>query len=80
MDNFIDQLPFLTTEHRTVAADIHAFVTQEIEPRAAEERNTDAQLREFISALAQARVLHYSVASPGIKLDVRALCLIREAL
>jgi len=80
MDNFIDQLPFFTTEHRTVAADIQAFVAQEIEPRAAEERDIDAQLREFVTALAQARVLHYSVASPGTKLDVRALCLIREAL
>ena len=80
MDNFIDQLPFFTPEHRTVAADIQAFVAQEIEPRAAEERDTDAQLREFVTALAQARVLHYSVASPGTKLDVRALCLIREAL
>lgn len=80
MDKFIDQLPFFTPEHRTVAADIQAFVAQEIEPRAAEERDTDAQLREFVTALAQARVLHYSVASPGTKLDVRALCLIREAL
>jgi len=80
MDKFIDQLPFFTPEHRTVAADIQAFVAQEIEPRAAEERDTDAQLREFVTALAQARVLHYSVASPGTKLDVRALCLIRESL
>ena len=54
--------------------------TQEIEPRAAEERDVDAQLREFVTALAQAGVLHYAVASPGTKLDVRALCLIREAL
>ena len=79
-DKFIDQLPFFSPEHRTVAADIQAFVTQEIEPRAAEERDTDAQLREFVTALAGARVLHYAVASPGTKLDVRALCLIREAL
>jgi acyl-CoA dehydrogenase len=79
-DKFIDQLPFFTPEHRTVAADIQAFVTQEIEPRAAEERDTDAQLREFVTALAGARVLHYAVAAAGTKLDVRALCLIREAL
>lgn len=80
MDKFIDQLPFFTPEHRTVAADIQSFVAQEIEPRAAEERDTDAQLRECVTALAEAGVLHYSVASPGTKLDVRALCLIREAL
>ncbi len=80
MDKFIEQLPFFTPEHRTVAADIQSFVTQEIEPRAAEERDTDAQLRDFVTALAEARVLNYAVAAPGKKLDVRALCLIREAL
>lgn len=80
MDNFIDQLPFFTPEHRTVAADIQSFVAQEIEPRAAEERDADARLRELVTALAQAGVLHYAVASAGSKLDARALCLIREAL
>ena len=79
-NNFIDQLPFFTPEHRTVAADIQSFVVQEIEPRAAEERDADARLREFVTALAQAGVLHYAVASAGSKLDARALCLIREAL
>jgi acyl-CoA dehydrogenase len=80
MDNFIDQLPFFTPEHRTVAADIQSFVAQEIEPLAAEERDADARLREFVTALAQAGVLHYAVAPAGGKLDARALCLIREAL
>lgn len=80
MDKFIEQLPFFTAEHRTVAADIQSFVAQEIEPRAAEESDTDAHLREFVAALAQAGVLRYAVTSPGTRLDVRALCLIREAL
>jgi alkylation response protein AidB-like acyl-CoA dehydrogenase len=80
MDKFIDQLPFFTPEHRTVAADIQSFVAQEVEPRAAEERDADARLREFVTALAEAGVLHYAVASTGSKLDARALCLIREAL
>ncbi len=80
MDKFIDQLPFFTPEHLTVASDIQTFVAQEIEPRAAEERDSEAQLREFVVALAEARVLSYAVATPGKKLDVRALCLIREAL
>src|SRR5512132_2418781 len=80
MDKFIDQLPFFTTEHRTLAADMESFVELEIEPRASEERDLDAQLREFVSALAKAGALHYAIASPGGKLDVRALCLIREAL
>ncbi len=80
MDKFIEQLPFFTSEHRTLAADIAAFVDLEVEPRAVEERDVDARLREYVSALAQAGALPYAVASPGKKLDVRALCLIREAL
>lgn len=80
MDKFIDQLPFFTPEHRALAARIESFVSNEIEARAFEERDADACLREFVSALAKAGVLRYAVASPGTKLDVRALCLIREAL
>lgn len=80
MDKFIDQLPFFAPEHRTLAVDIESFVQREIETRAVEERDLDAQLREFVSVLAKAGALHYAVASPGINLDVRALCLIREAL
>ena len=80
MDKFVEQLPFFTSEHRTLAADIASFVELEIEPRAIEERDVDALLREYVTALAEAGALHYAVASPGKKLDVRALCLIREAL
>jgi len=80
MDKFIDQLPFFTPEHRTLAADMASFVQLEIEPRASEERDLDAQLREFVTMLAKAGALHYAIASPDAKLDVRALCLIREAL
>src|SRR4030095_6974961 len=80
MDKFIEQLPFFTPEHRTLAADMESFVGLEIEPRASDERDLDAQLREFVSVLANAGALHYAIASPGAKLDVRALCLIREAL
>jgi len=80
MDNFIDQLPFFTPEHRTLAADMESFVEREIETRSAEERDVEGQLREFVSVLAKAGALHYAVASPGAKLDVRAVCLIREAL
>jgi acyl-CoA dehydrogenase len=79
-DKLIDQLPFFTPEHRTLAADIKSFVELEIEPRAIEERDVDARLREYVSELAKAGALHYAVAIPGTKLDVRALCLIREAL
>jgi acyl-CoA dehydrogenase len=80
MDKFIDQLPFFTSEHRTLVADMELFVQNEIEPRAIEERDLDAQLRELVGVLAKAGALHYAVAAPGVKLDIRALCLIREAL
>jgi acyl-CoA dehydrogenase len=80
MDRFIEQLPFFTPGHRTLASDIQSFVAQTIEPRANEESDTDAQFRDFVASLAEAGVLRYAVASPGTKLDVRALCLIREAL
>src|SRR6185295_12336031 len=79
MDKFLEQLPFLTAEHRTLATDIESFVKLEIETRAIEERDLDAQLREFVGVLAKASALHYAVVQPGTKLDVRALCLIREA-
>ena len=80
MDKFIDQLPFFTPDHRTLASDMEALLEREIEPRAAEESDVEAQLREYVRVLAQAGALDYAVAQPGKKLDVRALCLIREAL
>lgn len=80
MDTFIDQLPFFTPEHRTLASDMETFVQREIETRAIEEHDLDAQLRDFIAVLAKAGALHYAVVAPGARLDVRALCLIREAL
>jgi alkylation response protein AidB-like acyl-CoA dehydrogenase len=79
-NQFIDQLPFFTPEHRSLAADMESFVELEVESRANEERDIDARLREYVGALAKAGALRYAVASPGTKLDVRALCLIREAL
>jgi alkylation response protein AidB-like acyl-CoA dehydrogenase len=80
MDKFIDQLPFFTPEHRNLATSIHSFVKQQIEVSAFEERDADALLREYVGTLAKAGVLRYAVASPGTKLEVRSLCLIREAL
>src|ERR1041385_8221631 len=80
MDKLIEQLPFFTSEQRALAHDVEAFVRREIEPRAAEERDLDAQLRDFVSVLASAGLLKYAVASSGATLDVRSLCLIREAL
>ena len=52
MDSFIEQLPFFTPEHRTLASDVASFVEQEIEPRAIEERDVDERLRDYVSVLA----------------------------
>ena len=79
-DSFIEQTPFFSAEHRSLAKSIAAFVEQEIEPRAIEERDADERTREYVSLLAAAGGLRYAVATPQTPLDVRALCLIREAL
>jgi len=80
MDRFIEQTPFFTPEHRNLGASITGFVQHEVEPRAADERDVDERTREYINLLAAAGVLGYAVASPDMRLDVRALCLIRESL
>src|SRR5688572_103627 len=78
MDRLIEQLPFFNPEHRSLAQTVAQFVEQQIEPRAADETNVDGSARDFVNLLAQARLLNYAVAET--KLDIRSLCLIREAL
>ena len=78
MDRLIEQLPFFNPEHRSLAQSVAQFVEQQIEPRAADETNVDGSARDFVNLLAQARLLNYAVAET--KLDIRSLCLIREAL
>jgi acyl-CoA dehydrogenase len=80
MDNFINQLPFFSPEHRTLATDVASFVEQEIEPRATAEHEVDERIRDYVSVLAKAGALRYAVAPHNTQFDVRALCLIREAL
>ncbi len=80
MDRLIEEIPFFTEEQRTLAASVAGFAAHEIEPRAGEEDDVDAQFRALLESLAQAGLLRYAVASAGASLDVRALCLIREAL
>ena len=77
-DRLITELPFFTVEHRNLVQSVSQFVAQEIEPRAADDEDVEGLAREFVQLLAQAGLLNYSVAES--KLDVRALCLIREAL
>ena len=80
MDKFIEQLPFFTAEHRNLATELSAFVAQEIEPRAVEEDDAEARLREYVAMLGKIGVLEYAVALPNTKLESRAICLIREML
>jgi acyl-CoA dehydrogenase len=81
MDRFIEETPFFNGEQRELAGLLAEFVRREIEPRAAEEADEDAHFRALLALLAGAGVLPYAVAStPGEPLDVRSLCLIREAL
>ena len=78
MDRLISQLPFFTEEHRNLAQSVAQFVAQEIEPRAAVEEDIEDLARDFVHLLAGAGLLTYAVAES--KLDIRALCLIREEL
>ncbi len=80
MDKFIEQLPFFTPELRSLAAELGSFVEQEIEPRAMNEEDVDARLREYVRMLGKIGVLEFAVALPGTKLESRAICLIRETL
>lgn len=78
MDRLITELPFFTPEHRDLVQSVEQLVAQEIEPRASDEEDVEGLARDFVQLLAQAGLLNYAVAES--KLDVRSLCLIREAL
>ncbi len=78
MDRLISQLPFFTEAHRDLAQSVAQFVAQEVEPRAAVEEDIEDLARDFVQLLARAGILRYAVAES--KLDIRALCLIREEL
>ena len=78
MDSLISQVPFFTPEHRSLAQSVAELVEREIEPRAAMEDDVDGLARDFVKLLAGAGILNYAIATT--KLDVRALCLIREEL
>jgi len=78
MDQLIHQLPFFAPEHRHLAQSVAQFVEQEIEPRAGVEDDVESLARDFVHLLASAGMLRFAVAET--KLDIRSLCLIREAL
>jgi acyl-CoA dehydrogenase len=71
-------LPFFTTEHRHLADGVAQFAAHEIEPHAGVEEDIEGLARHFVNLLAAGGILNYAVAQS--KLDIRCLCLIREAL
>ncbi|HSE25901.1 MAG TPA: acyl-CoA dehydrogenase [Pyrinomonadaceae bacterium] len=74
----IEQLPFFTPDQRNLAKIVADFTASEIELRAAAETNVEDSARQFLDLLAHADLLRYAVAKD--QMDVRSLCLIREAL
>jgi len=80
MDPFIEQTPFFSPDHRTLANSVASFVEREIEPRAADERDSGERVKEYVGTLANAGFLRYAIGTPNARLNVRALCLIRETL
>ena len=79
MDSFIN-LPFFDNNHRDLAARVSTFVEQEIEGRETDEHDVDDRARDYVTALARAGLLRYSVAAAETPLDLRSLCLIREMI
>ncbi len=80
IDNFIEETPFFTNEHRRLAIRVADFAAHQIETRDQEEKDADENYRALFVLLADAGLFRYAVASPGTQLDVRSLCLIRESL
>jgi len=79
MDQLINELPFFSAEHRTLAQSIAKFAELEVEPHAVDELDVEDRTRKYVQALAKAGTLEYAVAK-GSELNLRAVCLIREAL
>ncbi len=83
-DQFFEETPFFTDEHRRLATSVANFVATEVETRAAleDEQGEDEHFREMLGLLGQSGLLSYSVPQLDNRppLDVRSLCLVREAL
>jgi acyl-CoA dehydrogenase len=81
MDSFIETTPFFSSDHRTLAARMEQLIEREVEAEAADdERDAEQSLRDYVMLLAENDLLRYAVATPAQPFDLRAFCLIREAL
>ena len=81
MDQFINTTPFFSSEQRALAERVTQFAAREVEPRAHEdEASLDEHFRSYLSLLVEADLMRFAVAVPGQAFDLRAFCIIREAL
>jgi acyl-CoA dehydrogenase len=79
---------FLTQEHLSLAAEAWAFARDSVAPTAAAEEeegfDVDPLARRFIQRMAEAgllaRIVPAAYGGRGARIDVRSLCVIREAL
>jgi acyl-CoA dehydrogenase len=72
--------PFLEDRHRALAAELAAWTTAHGAVLEREPHDVDAACKALVRLLGDAGLLKHAVAAAGAKLDVRALCLIREHL
>jgi alkylation response protein AidB-like acyl-CoA dehydrogenase len=73
--------PFFADAHRDLARDLQSWCAREIEPlEGKEDEDLDGTCREIVRRLGAGGWLRHAVAAEDGRLDVRALCLIRETL
>ena len=74
--------PFFDDSHRALAAEAEAFAREAV--RAVAHDDVDAACRELVRRLGDAGLLRHAVTAPHggarERLDVRALCIVRETL
>jgi len=77
------QWPFFENRHRQLADSLESWVQSGIADAEIDHHDVDASCRRLVARLAAGGWLDYSAvnpAQPDARLDVRALCLIRETL
>ena len=70
--------PFFDARHRAWAAEVEAWAAEHAE-RLSDEHDADGSVRRLARAMGEAGLLRVACPADGA-LDVRALCLAREAL
>src|SRR3954466_13984444 len=73
--------PFFADAHRDLARDLDSRGHREIEPlEGREDEDLDGTCREIVRRLGAGGGLRHAVVAEDRRLDVRALCLIRETM